>query len=84
MTEYDMPIYLSDWILQVRRSVTMQSRQVVVKDIIVKGYSKEDIMSDLSLFNKALSRSGIPKRDQKKSKVMNVVLKQQLGYGIRE
>ena len=83
MSDYDMPIYLSDWTVQVN-DLKRRPRKVLVTDIIVKGYSKEDILSDPLIIKKVFKNSGLPKRDIKKSKVMNVILKKQLGYGIRE
>ena len=78
-----MPIYLSDWILQVN-DLKRKPKKVIVRDIIVKGYSKDNILSDPLIINKVLKESGLPKRDIKKSKVMNVILKTPLGYGIKE
>ena len=78
-----MPIYLSDWILQVN-DLKRKPKKVIVRDIIVKGYSKDNILSDPLIINKVLRESGLPKRDIKKSKVMNVVLKTPLGHGIKE
>jgi len=83
MSDYDMPIYLSDWILQVN-DLKRKPKKVIVRDIIVKGYSKDNILSDPLIINKVLRESGLPKRDIKKSKVMNVVLKTPLGHGIKE
>ena len=83
MSDYDMPIYLSDWIVQVN-DLKRKPKKVIVRDIIVKGYSKDNILSDPLIINKVLKESGLPKRDIKKSKVMNVILKTPLGYGIKE
>ena len=83
MSDYDMPIYLSDWTVQVDK-LGQIPKKVSVRDIIVKGYSKEDILSDPLIITKVLKNSGLPKRDIKKSKVMNVILKTPLGYGIKE
>ena len=83
MSDYDMPIYLSDWILQVN-DLKRKPKKVIVRDIIVKGYSKDNILSDPLIINKVLKESGLPKRDIKKSKVMNVILKIPLGHGIKE
>lgn len=83
MSDYDMPIYLSDWILQVN-DLKRKPKKVIVRDIIVKGYSKDNILSDPLIINKVLRESGLPKRDIKKSKVMNVILKTPLGHGIKE
>jgi len=79
---YDMPIYMADWVVRISRK-NRQPRKAVVKNTIVKGFSKDEILGNPSYIRKVLNEN-FCKRDIKLSTVVDLVLTKELGYGIRE
>ena len=70
-----LPIWMSDWTFE-----TNKGYRYVIKDVIVKGISSEEIINNEMLVNRALGklRKGTKKYNLK---AVNVKLKTQHGYG---
>jgi hypothetical protein len=72
-----VPIWMSDWTFEQKNGF-----QYVIKDVLVKGLTKEEIMNNEMLVTRALKK--LSKGTKKyKLKAVNVKLKSQHGYGPR-
>jgi|TARA_Y100000004_G_scaffold184394_1_gene233371 hypothetical protein len=72
-----VPIWMSDWTFEQKNGF-----QYVIKDVLVKGLTKEEIMNNDMLVTRALKK--LSKGTKKyKLKAVNVKLKSQHGYGPR-
>ena len=72
-----IPIWMSDWTFEQKNGF-----QYVIKDVLVKGLTKEEIMNNDMLVTRALKK--LSKGTKKyKLKAVNVKLKSQHGYGPR-
>tara|TARA_R100001129_G_C5174006_1_gene205689 strand:+ start:230 stop:472 length:243 start_codon:yes stop_codon:yes gene_type:complete len=72
-----VPIWMSDWTFEQKNGF-----QYVIKDVLVKGLTKEEIMNNDMLVTRALKK--LNKGTKKyKLKAINVKLKSQHGYGPR-
>ena len=72
-----IPIWMSDWTFEQKNGY-----QYVIKDVLVKGLTKEEVMNNEMLVSRALKK--LSKGTKKyKLKAVNVKLKSQHGYGPR-
>ena len=72
-----VPIWMSDWTFEQKNGY-----QYVIKDVLVKGLTKEEVMNNEMLVSRALKK--LSKGTKKyKLKAVNVKLKSQHGYGPR-
>ena len=72
-----VPIWMSDWTFEQKNGY-----QYVIKDVLVKGLTKEEVMNNEMLVSRALKK--LSKGTKKyKLKAVNVKLNSQHGYGPR-
>jgi hypothetical protein len=77
-SKYNIPIWLSDWTFRDSRGF-----KYTIQDIVVKGKNKGEIFLDKNTVNKVVKKL-IGGRKKHTLKAINLVLKSQHGYGIKE
>ena len=77
-SEYCVPIWLSDWKFRDSRNINY-----LVEDVVVKGYNKGEIFLNKSIVNKVVKKI-IGSRKKHTLKPINLTLKSQHGYGVKD
>ena len=76
--KYTVPIWLSDWTLE-----DYSGRKYYIKNIIVKGENKGEIFLNKNIVDKVVRKLN-GKQKKTTLKAINLTLKSQHGFGIKE
>lgn len=78
-----IPIYLADVTVKITKKtgrISTQTRYVLLKGAIVKGFT----LKDISKRKQSLADKTIKNSDTETAKIVNLVLRSQHGYGVDE
>ena len=76
--QYNIPIWLSDWVFK-----DSKNKEYKLFDHVVKGYDKGSIFTNKDIVKKAVNKI-IDKRKKHSLVPVNLTLKSQHGYGVKD